>query len=48
MVGYVEDAMMNCERVATTTKIAKVTEKNDGDGGDDANFRPCVRKRAKK
>lgn len=40
---------MNCERVATTTKtMARITERGDGGGGDDANYRSSVQKRAKK
>jgi len=43
--------MMNYERgvaTTTTTTIAMITERSDGDGGDDANYKPSVRKRAKK
>ena len=40
--------MMNCERVATTTTMARITERGDGGGGDDANYRSSVQKRAKK
>jgi hypothetical protein len=44
--------MMNHERgIATMTTTARITERGDGDGGGgggDANFRPSIRKEAKK
>jgi len=40
--------MMKCERDATTaTTKARITERSDGDGGDDANYRSSIRKQAK-
>jgi hypothetical protein len=42
--------MMDCERgIATTmTTIASITERGDGDGGDDANYKLSVRKKERK
>jgi len=43
--------MMNHERgIATMTTTARITERGygDGGGGGDANFRPSIRKEAKK
>jgi hypothetical protein len=43
--------MMNCDRevaTTTTTTIARISESGDDGGGDDANFRPSVRKRSRK